>query len=240
MTLPAQPNQSLIGGLDCLLTVASAASPLGSREVARLLGMEHTRASRLLGTLCHLGVLQRTPSRKYAPGPAIHVLAAQSLRGSGILPRALPALRRLRAEKGRLIVALGVLWKRHVCYLVYAAPHAAVEESLAGHDLYPAEKSSIGQVLLASKSAAELREAYAVPGQGPGVPEGLPAQLAHVRRQGFAVLEENRGRRTVAVPLGLPPQAALALSGAIDADEVADTVRLLRAIAAEIIPIREN
>ena len=45
--------------LACLQAVVTSNRPLGSREVARLLGLEHTRVNRLLGTLC-LGLFAST------------------------------------------------------------------------------------------------------------------------------------------------------------------------------------
>ena len=105
---PAQPNKSLLNGIACFQVVAAEKMPLGSREIARRLGLGHTRVSRLLGTLASLGLVARTKNRKYIPGPGIHVLSAQSLHGSGLLSAAIPVLRRIHAR--RMIVALGVLW----------------------------------------------------------------------------------------------------------------------------------
>ena len=71
--LPAQPNQSLIHGLECFQAVVAAGRPVGNRELARLLGADPTRVNRVLKTLAHLQLLERTPQRKYRPGPAVHV-----------------------------------------------------------------------------------------------------------------------------------------------------------------------
>ena len=57
--------------------------------------------------------------RRYAPGPGLHVLAAMSLRGSRLLTRALPHLRDLMAAEPECRIALGVLWRSHVCYLFF-------------------------------------------------------------------------------------------------------------------------
>ena len=120
--LPAQPNQSLIDGVRCLQAVATAGVPIGGRELARRLEMEPTRANRLLKTLAAQGFLHQDGDRKYQPGAGMHVLAAQSLHGSGMLQRALPVLARLRRRRPALIVALGVLWHDQVSYLYHADP----------------------------------------------------------------------------------------------------------------------
>jgi DNA-binding IclR family transcriptional regulator len=118
--LPAQPNQSLIDGLSCLQALASAGKPVGSRQMARELKLEATRVNRLLKTLAHLGIAQQTPDKQYIPGPAMHVLAAQAMFGSGLLHRALEPLESLRRFK--LAVAMGVLWRDHVSYLYHGGP----------------------------------------------------------------------------------------------------------------------
>ena len=74
---------------------------MGSRELARILGLEPTRVNRLLKTLEHIGLLSQTEKRKYRPGPGIHILAAQSLYSSGLLKAAIENLETFQAdEKG--------------------------------------------------------------------------------------------------------------------------------------------
>ena len=149
MKTPAQPNLSLIRGVACLQTVMASPAPLGSREVARRVRMEHTKVSRMLGTFCHLGLLEKTAGKEFMAGPAIHVLAAQSLRASGLLKNAMPVLKRLRKEK--LKIALGVLWRDQVCYLYWASPEMEFEEGINGCDLFPAAESSIGRLLMSKR-----------------------------------------------------------------------------------------
>lgn len=191
--LPAQPNQSLQRGLAVLQALLAHGRPVGSRELSRELEMEHTRVNRLLGTLGSLGVVRRTPEGKYGAGPGIHVLAAQALRGSGLLAAALPHLTALRNR--HTTVALGVLWRRQVCYLLHARPGRSLEESIGSSDLVPAERSSLGLALLAF-----------------GGERALLANRATIRDQGYARLDFPNGEVSLAVPIGAPAVAALGLS----------------------------
>ena len=75
----AQPNQSLIDGIAVLQALAVSPDPVGGRELARRLGFEPTRVNRLLKTLAYLNIARQTADRRYAPGPGMTVLAAQSL-----------------------------------------------------------------------------------------------------------------------------------------------------------------
>ena len=213
MSLPAQPNQSLIRGLECLQAVATAREPVGSRELARLTGLEHTTVSRLLGTLAHLGLVRRTANRKYRPGPGLHVLSAQSLLGSGLLAKALPHLRSLAREQ--LMLAMGVLWNRSVCYLVHAQPGQAPAEAIGAHQPYPAAGSIIGITLLAQLADDEVRARYA----GPDSPlrgaalETFIRGLEEVRRNGYALKHLQPGQTSLAFPVGTPVVAAVSLTG---------------------------
>jgi len=237
--LPAQPNQSLIDGLTCLQAVVSAAAPQGTRELGRRLGLEPTRVSRLIKTLAHLEMVKQGDDRKYQAGPAIHVLSAQALFASSLLRRALGPLAKL--QQGSLIVALGVLWRDQVAYLFHALPGMTAAAALGRVGLYPASRSGIGLPLLACRSDGEVRRAYAgqgVPGFGDGGAgmKALLRELALVRKQGYALVEQDRERQvwSLGVTLGTPEYAALAFSGRIKRRQLPALLGDLRAAARAI------
>lgn len=210
-----------------------AGGPLGSRELARRLGMDPTRVNRLVKTLAHLGLTSQTPSRKYTVGPAIHVLATQTIQASGILPAALRAVGRLR-QTGCL-VALGVLWRDQVSYLFHADPATPVEEGLGRVSLYPATLSSIGMVLLAEQPDETVRDLFKsreIPRYGQDV-EKLLQDLARVRECRFArlLLPDSA---TMAVPVGEAPSMALALSGDSVRENASACLRELQAAAKSL------
>lgn len=227
---PAQPNQSLVNGLDCLLSLASSPEPVGGRELARALDMEPTRVNRLLGTLAYLGLAQQTADRKYYAGPGLHVLAAMSLRGSRLLGVSLPHLRdlSLRLEKG---VSLGVLWRRHVCYLFHGMGND-LAAAVAGQDLYPAEDSSIGRVLLAALGPETVRARYDEGMTGATSISELISGLPLWQSRGWA---EGVGHApSLAVPIGNPPVAAIAVVGGSKDTERRLLIDLLKETAAKI------
>lgn len=212
--LPAQPNQSLIDGMACLQAVATSPEPVGVRKLARELGLEPSRVSRLLGTLAHLGFARRTPSRRFEPGPAMHVLSAQALRGSRMLQKAFPFLTALGAGNPGLNVALGVLWHDQVCYLYHGRPGALPDPGIFHFDPFPVAKSTIGLTILAHSADP--------------VPKGVRASdLRGIRRDGWCVLDRGGGERSVAVPLGNPAVAAIAFAGKIPARKIPDLRRQL-------------
>jgi DNA-binding IclR family transcriptional regulator len=108
--MSSQPNQSLIDGIRCLQYLVSSGRAVGCRELARLMGINATRVNRLLMTMAAIGLTQQDAHRRYLPGPGIHALAAQAIRGSALFSQALPLLER-HAPKD-IVVAMGVLWGR--------------------------------------------------------------------------------------------------------------------------------
>ena len=210
--LPAQPNQSLIDGLSVLQALAGSGKAIGSRELARLLDMEPTKANRLLKTLAAIGVTQQQPDRKYVPGPGMHVLSAQSLHGSGLIRDVVPHLEKL-LQPGR-IAAMGVLWRDQTCYLYHANHEMPTPMAMGAAELYPASRSGIGRVMLASLSNQQVRDLYHNREiDGFDSVNDLLKELKLIRTQGYAIARPENRFTTVAVGLGSnPTYAAIALS----------------------------
>lgn len=232
----AQPNQSLIDGIVTLQALASAPEPVGCRELARQLGANTTRVNRLLKTLAYMGIVRQTADRKYTAGPGMHVLAAQSLFASGLIRRALPVLEQLR--RFGHTVAMGVLWNDSVSYLFHAPPGIEAARGLGRIGLLPATTSGIGIVLLSQLHDEDVRELYA-DREIPMFPEGIDsllAKLATTREQGFARVHvaDERDHHIVAVPVGNPVYAGIAMSGWIPESATAELVDALLGAARDI------
>ncbi len=142
---PAQPNLSILRGFVILEEVISSSKPLGSREISRSLGLEHSSVNRILGTLCEIGMLRQNQERKYLPGPHVHFLATLSLHASGLIRASLAVLDPF-TQLGA-IVAVGTVWRDNVIYLLHSAANADLASSAGVHDHYPRNKSIIGKVL---------------------------------------------------------------------------------------------
>lgn len=234
--LNAQPNQSLIDGIATLQALATEAQPVGGRELARRLELDPSRVNRLLRTLAYLGIARQTANRKYTAGPGMHVLAAQSLFASGLLRRALPVLEDLR--KFGHTVALGVLWEDSVSYLFHAPPGIEAYRGLGRIGLLPATTSGIGMILLAQLDEDDVRQIYASR-EIPQFPAGISAlldRLQTIRSQGFARVHvaDDRDHHIVAVPVGEPVHAGMAVSGWIPQPATGDLVEALRTAARQM------
>ena len=228
--LPAQPNQSVIDGLACLQHLAARGEALAGRELARELGLEYTRANRLLRTLAYLGLAEQDDKRRYRPGPAIHVLAAQAMFGSGLLRRAMPHLEDLR--RFNCVVALGVLWQDQVCYLYHASPETPPGEAFGRVGLFPAHQSGIGCALLAAESDQQVRQRLRGVADRKGVAVVLD-RLKACRTTGVAVVPQDRAGRTLSygVAIGSKPTAAIGLSGRLAKNRRDKAMQALQAAA---------
>ncbi len=201
--------------------------------------MEPTRVNRLLKTLESLGLLHQDEQRKYQSGPGMHVLVAQSLYSSGMIQSALPVLVSLR-QPG-FTVALGVRWRDQVCYLYHADPGMSAEQGIGRMGLYPVTRSSIGMSLLATRPDDEIRAEYT----GKPIldyPDGIGSLLAtigRIRRQGFARVIESEVRSTVAVTIGTPAEAAIALAGPVTDLQLKQLVKQLQVAAQAIDEARK-
>ncbi|MBU3005273.1 IclR family transcriptional regulator [Paraglaciecola arctica] len=232
----SQTNQSIVDGIAVLQALAVSSTPVGGKELAEQLGLETTRANRLLKTLASIGITQQTVGRKYQPGPGMHVLASQSLYASGLLRSAMPTLEKL-SFFGRT-VALGVLWNDSVSFLYHAKPGMSSTEAIGRIGLRTATNSGIGMVLLSQLDQESVKHIYHDK-LIPGYPEGITSllnTLNAIRQQGYARVEvtsetpqiENRPSHTVAVAIGNPINAAIAISGWISESDTLEIAKELQ------------
>lgn len=201
--------QALARGLAVLDAFASADPKLGISEVARISGLPVPTVFRLLATLEAAGYVERLPDGQFRPSYRVLRLGEAALRGSDLVELSSGMLRHL-AESTGLSVNLGVLSGAHVLYLVRQRGTALVSANLQAGSILPAVYSSLGKAMLAQLDVVDLEarlEGWDF-SQRPSSNsvrsiEALKEQLERVRRDGFAVQDEEvaRGLRAIAVPV---------------------------------------
>ena len=210
MTLPHQPVLGLIDGIEVLQHLSSASDSCSGMEIAKDLGIEKTKVNRILKTLAYLGLTYQNADKRYELGPAIHVLSAQTLYGSGLINRSIKHL--IELTEIAPTVAFGVLWKDKVSYLYHWEKGIQPMEGLGRIDLFPATLSSLGLVLLSQKTNDEISRLF--DGNDIEGYENLDMLMAHIvniRKDKFAITEFE-GKRSVAVSIGDPAYAALGVA----------------------------
>lgn len=237
MTAPfSQPNQSVLAAIECLQWLAGSQVPISNIEMARQMGVDRNRANRLLKSLVMAGMAQQTPDRKFVVGNGFHALAAQSLRGSGLLVAALPVLEPLRRFKA--IAALGVLWHREVVYLYHNWSTAPAWQNVATIPAHPAMSSSIGMILMSHQSEEVIDRLYE-DGSVQPFPSlaAMKAELARFRTRGYSrMMHQHDEFFSEAVPIHQngSPVAGIALSNVPATFPEAERLEALRNAASEI------
>lgn len=227
--MSSQPNQSLLDGIRCLQYLVSSGKAMGGRELARQMNMNSTRVNRLLMTMASAGLMMQDAQRRYLPGPGIHALAAQAIRGSSLFSRALPQLEAHAPHD--IVVALGVLWEDQVIYIWHAEPGARTSQALAGFQMQPACQSVIGVSLLAAEPDEGLRQRL-----GDAQWRSVEGLLCQQREKGHLIWHHDSGEIAMAQPL-YSNRAALAFAKIWQTDDAAIQQRLtqLQALALRLV-----
>jgi DNA-binding IclR family transcriptional regulator len=226
--LPAQPVTGLIDGMKVLQELAVSRAEVSCKHISDVSGINYTRVNRILKTLAHMDIVYRTKSRRYRPGPGMHILSVQSMVGSGLLSGALPVLEEL-ARPG-FTVALGTLWRDTVSYLYHGEYGIPTEDAVGRMSLYPALKSSIGLALLAEKEDSEIDKFF----MDERKRSEAYTKIRITRQKSFASLKTAEGITSTAVTAGHPPFAGIALSGPVAETETDALVMELEKAAKKI------
>ena len=185
-------------------------------DAAAALGVHRSTASRLMATLERRGLLEQAEgSASYRLGLGLVPLAGYVLNRFPVRAQAGQILRELRDATGET-AWLGVLDAHRITYLDQASSrHVTVNVDWVGvrHEL---TEGVTGRLLLAYQPPDVI--ARLVAEAPPGAPGLSETELAHVRRQGYAIRvgEAEDGYTGVAVPIrdaGDMVVAAIAVGG---------------------------
>ncbi|KPI14696.1 beta-ketoadipate pathway transcriptional regulator PcaR/PcaU, IclR family [Actinobacteria bacterium OK074] len=176
-------------------------------EVARACGLPRAAARRFLLTLADLGYVH-TDGRHFRLTPRVLELGYGYLSGSTLPQIAEPHLDQL-VERVRESSSLCVLDGDDVVYVVRVPVRRIMAATITVGTRLPAHVTSVGRVLLAHLPDAEITTRLARADLRPltartlVTPDALHAELHRIRRQGWAVVDQEleEGLRSVAAPV---------------------------------------
>jgi DNA-binding IclR family transcriptional regulator len=215
--------KTLQKALAILDAFAAAERPLTVAEVALRAGVTRPTAHRLIQTLVGAGYLAQDPGdSRITPGYSVLQLAASLLDTNLLRLESLPHLESLARTTGER-VSLGILHRHQMLYIAgVEKPSLPTIYSRFGKTA-PAYCSAIGKANLAHISETELRaylqsQPLVRHTDTTIVDEGaLRAELAEIRRKGFALDREEHaaGTACLAAPILIHgrPVAAVAVVG---------------------------
>ncbi len=224
--------QSLGRGL-AIIRVFNAEHPrLTVSEIAQSAGLTRAAVRRFLLTLTELGYVQPHRNNSYELTPKVLELGYSYLSALTFPDVALPHLERLVAETGEASEG-AILDGDDIVYVVRVPGPALMTISVSIGARRPAYATALGRALLAGLPAAELEAYLARAEMQPLLPNtitdpaALREELARVRDQGFALVDQELEIGLVAV--GVPvrdrhghPRAAINISSHVGRKSVAD------------------
>ncbi|MER6814585.1 IclR family transcriptional regulator [Spirillospora sp. NPDC000708] len=189
-----------------IATMLQLEGPLTVTEVARRIGVANSTAHRLLAMLVYRDFAVRDSDRTYRVGPVLELAAHSQSAAARLRAAALPHLHRLVEhldESANLTVRTGDT----VRFIASVESRQALRVGSREGMVFPAHRTTAGLLLLAELPPDRLEALYAAdryterPGDRPDL-DALRADLARVRRNGFA-LNQGRSERGV-VAVGVP------------------------------------
>jgi IclR family acetate operon transcriptional repressor len=211
--------QSVVRAMTTLETIASQGGVLGVSQIAARSGLSVPTVHRIVRTLVDLGYLRQEPSRLYALGPRLLLLADSS--SATMRSTAQRHLSRLVDELGET-ANLAVLDGSQVAYVAQVpSRHAMRMFTEVGKRVMP-HCTAVGKALLLATPPDEVRVLLQRNGMPRRTdmtitdPDAFLEHLSAAAREGYALDdgEQEIGVRCVAVPVpDAPVRLALSISG---------------------------
>jgi len=204
---PRDFNQSLERGLEIIQTFGAAAPRQTVSEVAAKTGLTRATTRRFLITLVELGYVA-TDGRTFQLAPRVLGLGYSFLSGLGFPDVALPHLERLVAEVDESSEA-SILDGEDIVYVVRVPGTKLMTIAISVGSRMPAHATSMGRVLLAGLSDAEL-DAYLASARLTRFlpetitdPQVLRAAVLAARADGFAIVDQELEEGLLAVAVAI-------------------------------------
>jgi IclR family transcriptional regulator, pca regulon regulatory protein len=199
--------EAIARGLDVLKAFAPDRPRMTLSDVAGETGLARPTARRILRTLDALGYV-RADDGGFALTPRVLELGMTYVQSLGLWDVARPHMERLVAATGESS-SVAQLDGSDIVYVARVAVPKIITLRVSIGTRFPAAATSLGKVLLAGLTPAELDAALAEPSragvQAPWRPDRaeLDAVLREVRARGWALTDEQLapGIRSVAAPL---------------------------------------
>jgi IclR family pca regulon transcriptional regulator len=199
--------QSLARGLQVITAFSAEAPEMTLTEVASRTDLTRATARRFLRTLEQLGYV-RSRARLFSLTPRVLELGYSYLSGLGLSDVLEPHLAQLSAELHESASA-AILDAGDIVYIARAAGRKIMQAQITVGSRFPAYATSLGRVLLAA--LPETDAAALIAAGSPRAltrftktsPAELLAELAEVRRTGYALVNEELelGLRSLAMPI---------------------------------------
>lgn len=198
---------SMLKGLSVIEAFRAEHPRLSISEVSEITGLDRATARRCLLTL-HEGGYADYDGKFFTLTPRVLRLGMGALAALPLAQLVQPWLDQLSEQIGQS-TSVSILDETEIVYLARAAQRRVMSIGLMPGSRLPAHCTSMGRVLLAALPEAEARALLDRADLSPRTafsltdPEEIMARLAQVRREGYALIDQEvePGLRSIAVPL---------------------------------------
>jgi IclR family pca regulon transcriptional regulator len=196
--------QSIERGFAVLLAFDAERSNPSLSEIASFTGLSRPAVRRILLTLQGLGYVEPTEGSHWRLTPRVLTIGRHFSAASALVSVAEPHMSRL-VEKTQESASLSALDGNEVVYLARVPANRVLNVTASAGTRVPAHATSMGRVLLAAAPRDFVELYLKDPGLQPLTPHTItdPNQfrenLERVRRQGWALVSEERERGLIAV-----------------------------------------
>jgi DNA-binding IclR family transcriptional regulator len=250
---PAYEAPAVQKAFELLAMVADSAEGLGVSKLSTALGYSKGTIHGIVQALLKAGVLDQSPPRKKLfLGPAIVELAFKSRSYRRIIQQAQPLLDQLRDRVGQTVF-LGMLSRSRVMIIAAAEASNPLKISSPPGTSLPVLAGALGKMFLSQfddKKALQLIRSYGLTRYTQrSITDGQAylKELARVRREGYAVDDEEYlpGVRAVALSIGNHRGLSLALwavgfAGSMDRQRMPGIVREVQETAEKLKALLHN
>jgi DNA-binding IclR family transcriptional regulator len=215
----------VVGRISRLLAAVSATEPEGATTsaVARDTGLARPTVHRLLASLAHAGLTERSPDGRWVLGPELYLLGTAAAARYDVTALAQPVVRRLALATGESAFFSVRRGEETICLLREDGSFPVRSHVLHEGIRFPLGVASAGLVILSFLPDAEVEDWLArsdlVVTHGEAhSPQALRERIAQTRRRGYAVnpgliVEGSWGMGAAVFDADERPQWALSLTG---------------------------
>lgn len=204
---PTGASKALEKALSLLRLIALHGEPISLAEISRLALIPKPTVHRLIGVLCHHGLVRLDRDGRYCPGPALLEFGTAYLVSTDIRQESRDLLTELVSGTGET-AHLGVLQPPSVVYVEKVESPRAVRMHSTIGGVNPVHSTGLGKAMLAHAKPAIVAVELTRPlvrrtANTITDPERLRAELGKVRQRGYAIddVENEEGIRCVAAPV---------------------------------------
>lgn len=187
------------------------------QSAAEILGVTRSAARRIVLTLTELGYMEQQ-DRNFSLAPKAIDLGYRYFRSLGVAGAVKPHLYSLSRELG-VAAAIGVLSGSDVLFVERVEADRPIKLDLRAGDRLPAYAHSLGRVLLAQLSTAQLTEhlphhaIHRISTNTVNEPESLTRELKRIQKQGWSFVNSELVDGLFGVAIALPQAFGASTAG---------------------------